>query len=229
MTEEIQNKFNAAHEKLTSILSGFITGGYADTFAKLLVYMGTEKAEETLKKLSEPMKTQVQEAYKNHSQKKITDPEIIAAAGYVLKQTDFYGDAMSNAVSEGLDVNLLSELSHQTNILFNQDPLIALNLEQNLFAFEDLTQLDDRAIQKVLREVDQQELATALRGADSLVQDKIFSNMSKRAGTMLKEDIEFMGPVRLADIMQARKNIMDIVRKLEQNGDIVIARNDVLI
>lgn len=191
--------------------------------------MGTEKAEETLKKLSDPMKSQVQEAYKNHSQKKITDPEIIAAAGYILKQTDFYGDAMSNAVSEGLDENLLSELSHQTNILFKQDPLIALNLERNLFAFEDLTQLDDRAIQKVLREVEQQELATALRGADNLVQDKIFRNMSKRAGTVLKEDIEFMGPVRVADIMQARKNIMDIVRQLEQNGDIVIARNDVLI
>ena len=218
-----------AHEKLTSILSEFITGGYAETFAKLLVYMGTEKAEETLKKLSDPMKTQVQEAYKNHSQKKITDPEIIAAAGYVLKQTDFYGVAMSNAVSEGLDENLISELSHQTNTLFKQDPLIALNLELNLFTFEDLTQLDDRAIQKVLREVEQQELATALRGADNLVQDKIFSNMSKRAGTMLKEDIEFMGPVRLADIMQARKNIMDIVRQFEQNGDIVIARNDVLI
>ena len=136
---------------------------------------------------------------------------------------------MSNAVSEGLAENLISELSHQTNTLFKQDPLIALNLEQNLFTFEDLTQLDDRAIQKVLREVEQQELATALRGADNLVQDKIFSNMSKRAGSMLKEDIEFMGPVRVADIMQARKNIMDIVRQLEQNGDIVIARNDVLI
>ena len=191
--------------------------------------MGTEKAEETLKKLSDPMKTQVQEAYKNHSQKKITDPEIIAAAGYVLKQTDFYGDAMSNAVSENLDMIQLSELSKQTDELFKRDPLIALNLEQNLFAFEDLTQLDDRAIQRVLREVDQQELAKALRGADNLVQDKIFRNMTKRAGTMLKEDIEFMGPVRLADIMQARKNIMDIVRQLEQNDDIVIARNDVLI
>ena len=136
---------------------------------------------------------------------------------------------MSNAVSENLDMIQLSELSKQTDELFKQDPLIALNLEQNLFAFEDLTQLDDRAIQKVLREVEQQELAKALRGADNLVQDKIFRNMSKRAGTMLKEDIEFMGPVRVADIMQARKNIMDIVRQLEQNGDIVIARNDVLI
>ena len=70
MTAEIQEQFNAVHKKTTSILSDFISTNYADTFAKLLVYMGAEKAGETLEKLSEPMKTKVMEAYKNHSSKK---------------------------------------------------------------------------------------------------------------------------------------------------------------
>ena len=80
MTAEIQEQFNAVHKKTTSILSDFISTNYADTFAKLLVYMGAEKAGETLEKLSEPMKTKVMEAYKNHSSKKATDPDVISAA-----------------------------------------------------------------------------------------------------------------------------------------------------
>ena len=229
MTAEIQEQFNAVHKKTTSILSDFISTNYADTFAKLLVYMGAEKAGETLEKLSEPMKTKVMEAYKNHSSKKATDPEIISAAGYVLKQKGFYGKEMSKAVSENLDTIQLSELSKQTDELFKQDPLIALNLEQNLFVFENLTELDDRSIQKFLREIDTQELAKALHGADEEIQNKIFSNMSKRAAAMLKEDMEFMGPVRMVDVIEARKNIIDIILRLEANGEIVIRCHDILI
>ena len=174
------------------------------------------------------MKTKVLDSYKNYSSKKITDPEIISAAGYVLKQKGFYGKEMSKAVSENLDTIQLSELSKQTDELFKQDPLIALNLEQNLFVFENLTELDDRSIQKFLREIDTQELAKALHGADEEIQNKIFSNMSKRAAAMLKEDMEFMGPVRMVDVIEARKNIIDIILRLEANGEIVIRCHDIL-
>ena len=136
---------------------------------------------------------------------------------------------MSKAVSENLDTIQLSELSKQTDELFKQDPLIALNLEQNLFVFENLTELDDRSIQKFLREIDTQELAKALHGADEEIQNKIFSNMSKRAAAMLKEDMEFMGPVRMVDVIEARKNIIDIILRLEANGEIVIRCHDILI
>lgn len=227
MTAEIQEQFNAVHKKTTSILSDFISTNYADTFAKLLVYMGAEKAGETLEKLSEPMKTKVMEAYKNYSSKKITDPEIISAAGYVLKQKGFYGKEMSKAVSENLDTIQLSELSKQTDELFKQDPLIALNLEQNLFVFENLTELDDRSIQKFLREIDTQELAKALHGADEEIQNKIFSNMSKRAAAMLKEDMEYMGPVRMADVLTARDKIMKTVKRLNDAGEINIPQNNI--
>ena len=227
MTAEIQEQFNAVHKKTTSILSDFISTNYADTFAKLLVYMGAEKAGETLEKLSEPMKTKVMEAYKNHSSKKATDPEIISAAGYVLKQKGFYGKEMSKAVSENLDTIQLSELSKQTDELFKQDPLIALNLEQNLFVFENLTELDDRSIQKFLREIDTQELAKALHGADEEIQNKFFCNMSKRAAGMLREDMEYMGPVRMADVLTARDKIMKTVKRLNDAGEINIPQNNI--
>ena len=85
--------------------------------------------------------------------------------------------------------------------------------------------LDDRSIQKVLREVDGQELAKALKSVDAEVQDKIYRNMSKRAASMLKEDMEYMGPVRLKDVEEAQQKIVSIIRHLEDAGEIVIARN----
>jgi len=93
-----------------------------------------------------------------------------------------------------------------------------------MFVFEDIVMLDDRAIQKVLREVDSQELAKALKSVDSEVQDKIYKNMSKRAAGMLKEDMEYMGPVRLKDVEEAQQKIVSIIRHLEDTGEIVVAR-----
>ena len=227
MTEEIQQRFDAAHEKLTSILADFINGGYADTFAKLLVYMGEKKAEETISNLSGPMKTKVLDSYKNYSSKKITDPEIISAAGYVLKQKGFYGKALTDVVSEGLNTNQLSELSYQTDVLFEQDPLIALSLEQSLFTFEKLADFDDWSIQKLLDEIDTQDLTRALRGTDDEVQNKFFCNMSKRAAGMLREDMEYMGPVRMADVLTARDKIMKTVKRLNDAGEINIPQNNI--
>ena len=109
--------------------------------------------------------------------------------------------------------------------LEEDDPDLAEEIKKRMFVFEDIVMLDDRAIQKVLRDVDQQELAKALKSVDTEVQDKIFRNMSKRAASMLKEDMEFMGPVRLKDVEESQQKIVSIIRRLEDNGDIVIARS----
>ena len=84
--------------------------------------------------------------------------------------------------------------------------------------------MDDRAIQQVLREVNSQDLVMALKGAREEVEFKILKNMSKRAADMLKEDVEFMGPVRLRDVEEAQQRIVNIIRKLEESGEIIIAR-----
>lgn len=97
-------------------------------------------------------------------------------------------------------------------------------LNKRIFMFEDIVLLDDRSIQRVLREVDSVELAKALEGADSEVCDKIYRNMSKRAATMLKEEMEFLGPLSIKDVYEAKRKIVSVIRRLEEGGDIVIVR-----
>lgn len=223
MTEEIQKNFDVAHEKVVSVIADYVSGGYIDTLAKLLVYVGDAKAEETLGKLPEPVQASVREVYEKLSDKKLTDPEILSPAMRVLKDAQFYGKTLCNEVAAELSSDNKNELINSTEELFNQDPLISLSVEKHLITFDIITKLDDRAVQKMLREVDQQELAKALKGADVEIQEKIFRNMSRRAATMLKEDMEFMGPVRVADINDSRDKIIKTILNLEANGDIVIS------
>ena len=108
--------------------------------------------------------------------------------------------------------------------LEEEDPELAEEIKKKMFVFEDIVLLDDKAIQKVLRELDNQDLAKALKAVDTEVQEKIFRNMSKRAAALLREDMEFMGPIRLKDVEEAQQKIVNIIRKLEEDGEIVVAR-----
>jgi flagellar motor switch protein FliG len=124
-------------------------------------------------------------------------------------------------------LNLVDRASEKQIIeaLEDEDPELAEEIKKRMFVFEDIVMLDDRAIQKVLREVDSQELSKALKSVDTEVQDKIFRNMSKRAAQMLKEDLEYMGPIRLKDVEESQQKIVSIIRHLEDTGEIVVARS----
>jgi flagellar motor switch protein FliG len=93
-----------------------------------------------------------------------------------------------------------------------------------MFLFEDIITLDDRNIQQVLREVDTKELTVALKGVGGEVQDAIFRNMSERAATNIREELEFMGPVRVKDVEEAQQKVVAVIRRLEESGAIVIVR-----
>lgn len=101
-------------------------------------------------------------------------------------------------------------------------PELAVAIHEQIFIFDDLQNLDDRSVQKILREVDMQEIARALINSHQKVQDKIFSNMSERAEKMLKEEMEYMSPVQDKDIAEARDAICRVVRSLVDGGEIVI-------
>jgi len=103
-----------------------------------------------------------------------------------------------------------------------EDAELADEVKRRLFPFGNIVLLDDRAIQKVMREVDSQELAKAMKGTDAKIKDKIFYNMSKRAAAMLKEDMEYMGPVRKRDVEESQQKIVSIIRQLEYSGEIEI-------
>ena len=125
--------------------------------------------------------------------------------------------AILNAVDRGTERHILETLEIE-------DPELADEIRRKMFVFEDILSLDDRAIQRVLRDVDNNDLAVALKNANEEVQNVIFNNLSKRLGAMIKEDMDFMGPVRLKDVEEAQQKIVNIVRKLEDTGEIVISR-----
>ena len=116
-------------------------------------------------------------------------------------------------------MNVMQEKSED---LFSVNPLLSMNLEYYLVNMEILTQIDDRSIQRWLREVSNDELAKALISASKDVQDKVFGNMSRRAALLLQQDIEFMGPVRKSDVLESQKKMIEVLKQLEERGEIVI-------
>ena len=105
-----------------------------------------------------------------------------------------------------------------------EEPELADEIRRKMFVIKDILLLDNRAIQTVLREVENNELAVALKNANEDVQKVSFDNLSSRLASMIKEDMEFMGPVRLKDVEDAQQKIVNIIRKLEDAGEIVISR-----
>lgn len=223
MTEQILKNFEDTHQKITAVLTDYVTGGYVKTLSKLLVYMEQKQAEEALLNLPEPVQSKVREAYKNLSGKKITDPEIVAEAMRVLKDSGFFGKALCASVSENLNSSQKDELLVSTNELFEKDPLIAMCIEKNLFTFNMIPSLDDRSVQRILRETARDTLAMALKNAPENIQEKIFRNMSKRAANLVKEDMEFFGPVKPDDVNAARDKIIKTVIALSGKGEIVVS------
>ena len=101
---------------------------------------------------------------------------------------------------------------------------LAEEIKKLMFVFEDIILIDDRSVQQILKEVDQKELSLALKGASDEVKEKIFANMSQRAADMIKEDMEYMGPVRVRNVEEAQQRIVAVIRRLEEMGEIEILR-----
>ena len=145
------------------------------------------------------------------------------------KVSSLIGQEMSQAGGPKALVDLLNRVDRATERLImdsltEKSPELAETVKNMMFVFEDIIQLDDRAVQQIMREVDMKELATALKGTAPEVQAKIFANMSERATAMLKEDMEFMGPVRLKVVEEAQQKVVAVIRRLEEAGELTIGR-----
>ncbi|MHC4698604.1 MAG: flagellar motor switch protein FliG, partial [Planctomycetota bacterium] len=104
-----------------------------------------------------------------------------------------------------------------------QDPDLVEQIRRLMFIFEDILLVNDKGIQAVLKEIENEELALSLKTATPELQDKIFRNMSDRATELIKEDMEYMGPVRVSDVEAAQQKIVDVVRRLEDAGELIIS------
>ncbi|MBO8159347.1 flagellar motor switch protein FliG [Thermosyntropha sp.] len=209
-------------------LLNFIQSEHPQTIALVLAYLDPEKAASILSAL--PPEQQVDVA-KRIALMDTTSPEVVKEVEKVLerKLSSIAPQEMTEAGGVKSVVEIINRVDRGTEktiieALEVQDPELAEEIKKLMFVFEDIVMLDNRSVQRVLREVESQDLALALKGASTEVSQKIFSNMSSRAAEMLKEDIEFMGPVRLRDVEEAQQRIVNIIRRLEEAGEIVIAR-----
>ncbi|WP_010259184.1 flagellar motor switch protein FliG [Treponema primitia] len=209
-------------------LLNFIQQEHPQTIALILAYLEPNKASIILQNLPHEVQSDVARRIATMDR---TSPEVLREVERVLEKKLSTLSSEDYTAAGGVEsiveiLNLVDRSSEKQIIeaLEDEDPELAEEIKKRMFVFEDIVMLDDRAIQRVMREVDSQELSKALKSVDTEVQDKIFRNMSKRAAQMLKEDMEFMGPVRLKDVEEAQQKIVSIIRHLEETGEIVVAR-----
>ena len=206
----------------------FIQDEHPQTIALILAYMPVSNAAMILSKLPGELRVDVAARIAMMEQ---TPPEVIRRVEQVLekKVASILNQELTQAGGPKALVDLLNRVDRSTErmimeSLSDSNPDLADAVKNMMFVFEDIVQLDDRAIQLVLKEVDVKELATALKGVGGEVQQKIFRNMSERAVAMLNEDMEFMGPVRMRVVEEAQQKVVAVIRKLEETGEVVLGR-----
>jgi flagellar motor switch protein FliG len=204
----------------------FIQEEHPQTIALILCHLSHHKASEILIGLQMEKQLEVIKRIANMEQ---TNPEVIREVeqGLESRLSNMLMQSMEKAggvptVSEIL--NLADRATEKTIMegLETDDPDLVEEIRRLMFVFEDIKLVNDKGIQSVLKEIENDELSLALKTASEQLQQKIFTNMSERAASMVQEDMEFMGPVRVSDVEAAQQRIVDIVRRLEESGDVMI-------
>lgn len=211
-----------------SQLLNFIQDEHPQTIALILSYLSPGQASTIISSLAPDKQADVA---KRIAQMDRTSPDVIKEVEKVLERKLASLVNQDYTIVGGVDsiVEILNTVDrgtekHIMETLEIEEPELADEIRRKMFVFEDILSLDDKSIQRVLREVDNNELAVALKGSNEEVQNVIFNNLSKRLAAMIKEDIEYMGPVRLKDVEEAQQKIVNIIRKLEDSSEIIISR-----
>lgn len=210
-------------------LISFIHQEHPQTIALVTAHLRTDQAAQVLASLSEDMAADVARRIATMDR---TSPEVIREVGKVLGEKVASVSSQSSVVGgTQAIVDILNKADQQTenSILRNledNDPEMAQQIKNLMFLFEDIKNLDNNSIQRMVKELDSKDLALALKGASQELRDLIFKNMSERAALILQEDIDVMGPVRLRRVEEAQQRIVNIVRKLEESGEITISRGE---
>jgi flagellar motor switch protein FliG len=211
-----------------SHLINFIQNEHPQTIALILSYLEPKKASNIIAALNPDLQADVAKRIATMDR---TNPEVVREVERILERQisaiateEFASVGGIPTVVEILNSADSTTMKNILEKLEEEDPDLAEEIKKNMFVFEDIVQLDDKSVQRLLREVDMADVAKALKNVDTEVQDKIFRNLSKRSQTLLKEDMEFMGPIRLKDVEEAQSKIVAVIRRLEEQGEIQIAR-----
>lgn len=208
-------------------LVNFLQSEHPQTIAVILSYLEPQLAGKILSALPEDLQVEV---VKRIALLERTSPDVIRdiernlerkLSGFVMQTFSQVGGVdtaaeIMNSIDRSSEKKIMEKLSYDS-------PELAEEIRRRMFVFEDLMKLDDRSVQIILREIETRDLALALKGASEEVKQKIFKNISKRAAQLLQDELEYMGPVRLKDVEEAQQKIINVVRRLEEAGEIVIA------
>jgi flagellar motor switch protein FliG len=228
VTQQVQTTpFSFLQKAESENLLTFIQDEHPQTIALILAHLPPQKASEILVGL--PSQKQI-EVVKRVATMEQTSPEVIKEVerGLEHRLSDIVSQTFEKAggVDTVAEMLNLADRSTEKGIMEGleaEDPDLVEQIRRLMFVFEDILLVNDKGIQSVLKEVDNDELALALKTASQELKDKIFKNMSERAAQLIAEDMQYMGPVRVSDVETAQQKIVDIVRRLEDAGEIVIA------
>ena len=205
-------------------LDNFLNKEHPQTIALILCHLSPDQTAEALKELPEPLRNDV--AYRIATLGKVS-PNTLKQIERVVD--DMAGSSMSQSVSKIGGTKSLATILNRLNVSMSKEILdkmdlkdtdVALEVKRLMFLFDDIVNIQDKDIQKILKEVDRKELALSLKVADDKLRNKIFSNMSERAADLLKEELQYMGMVKLKEVEIAQAKIIDVVKTLEENGEI---------
>jgi len=220
--------FDFARKADPAQILNFIQNENTQTIALVLSYLQADQAAVILSSL--PQEKQADVA-KRIALMDSTSPDVITQIEHILEQklsstvTQDYTNAggidsivqILNGVDRGTERTILDALEIQ-------DPELAEDIKKRMFVFEDIVSIDNRSIQRIIRDVENSDLQLALKVSSEEVREAVFRNMSKRMAETFQEEMEFMGPVRLRDVEEAQTRIVAIIRRLEESGEIIIAR-----
>lgn len=220
--------FRIARKADAHQLLNVISNEHPQTIALILCYLQSDKAGQIMSSLSEEVQAEV--AFRIASMSS-TSPMVVKEIEKVLdsKLSSVVRSDMTSLGGVQTLVEILNQVDRTTerNItegLEKENAELAEKIKESMFIFEDIITLDDVSIQRVLKEVETKELALALKGCSEEVANCIYRNQSKRAAASLKEDMEFLGPVRLMDVEKSQQRIVSVIRRLDEAGEIVISR-----
>jgi flagellar motor switch protein FliG len=210
----------------SSHLANFLQKEHAQTIALILSHLPPDQTASVLSELPEEIRADV--VFRIATLGKISPSLLTEVEGIVDTMVE---SGMSENIRQTGGTRAVANILNKCNntvarflieSLEQQSPDIALEVKRLMFLFEDIIYIDDRGIQRILREIDKKDLALALKVADEKLKDKIFKNMSERAVGLIKEELQFMGPVRLREVEQAQMRIVDVVKQLEEREEIII-------
>jgi len=209
-------------------LVNMISQEHPQTIAFILSYLDSDQSAMVLSELPQEIQSDIA---RRIAVMERTSPQIIKGVESVMQErlsTIFQQDFTSaggitaivdilNNVDRGTEKLILEELE-------KEDAELAETIRQQMFIFDDIVNLDDSSIQRIIRDLDNNDISLALKGASEEVSSRIFKNVSKRAGEILQENMEFMGPVRLREVEEAQQRVVAVIRRLDESGEIIISR-----